>query len=335
MSAEEVEYRSGEVIFRQGEPGGYFLLIKSGSVEIYSESKDGEAPLAIQGEGEIVGLLTFFGDENRHASARARSLVRGQIVRKSSALKDGQLPGWVGIVLKEFSARLGQMNKLYARAYVRQEKMIARIIDPLFIAAQVADSMSVIGRHYSKKAADGREMIVLSVLANALQEMLGHELGEIQRTFKVFKNFGLIKVELDPDSNAEVTSVKGTGRLKWFTQYVQAARSGKARKQMEAKIPFKHRRVLFGLRDFAQKEGLELSKPVRVSMDDLAGKFETHTKFKLLPEALKQAEEVDLLKLVVQGQKTTVEYHPFDLARTIICMNVIHRLRSDSEDFED
>ncbi|MFW7377201.1 MAG: cyclic nucleotide-binding domain-containing protein [Oligoflexus sp.] len=330
-----VEYQAGEVIFREGDPGGFFILIKSGSVEIYRESKKGLVPLAVLNAGELVGLLTFFNEGQRHASARARVPVVGQLVKKSAALQDMKLPSWVGIVLKEYSFRLTQANNLYASVYKRQSEIASRLIDPLFIACQVADSMVVIGQHYMKKMDDGREMILLKTLTPALQEMLGYKLQEIEQTISVFKNYGLLKIELEPDQGMEVTALKGVNRLKWFTQYAQAARSGKARKQMEAQIPFKCRRILFGLRDFAQKEGLTLNKVIKVDMEDLEARFTEHTKLKLLPEALRQAEEVELLKIHDRNQKVVVEYHPFDLARTIICMNVIHRLKSDSEEVID
>lgn len=332
MGADIVEYKPGEVIFRQGDPGGFFLLIKSGSVEIYRETKTGIAPLAVQNEGEIVGLLTFIDERPRHASARARTLVTGQLVKKSSALQDLKLPSWVGIVLKEYSARLTQANNLYAGAFARQEEYVSRMIDPLFIACQVADSMVILGQYYMKRLDDGREMILIKQLTQVLQEMLGYKLHEIEYTINVFKNYGLIKIELEPDHNLEVTALKGISRLKWFTNYTRAARQGKTRKQMEAHIPFKYRRILYGLRDFAQKEGLTLNKTIKIKMDDLHEKFETHTKLKLVPEALKLAHEVDLLKLHQQDKKIVLEFNPSELARTVICMNVIHRLKSDSED---
>jgi len=335
MSDDVVEYQLGEVIFREGDPGGFFILIQSGSVEVYRETKKGAVPLAILNQGELVGLLTFFNEGVRHASARARTPVVGQLVKKSAAMQDVKLPGWVSIVLKEYSHRLTQTNNLYVNAFSRETETLSRMIDPLFIACQVADSMVAIGQYFVKTLEDGREMILLKKMTHTLNEMLGYSLEEIEKAILVFKNYSLIKLEFDPDNHLEITALKAIARLKWFTQYVQTAKSGKARKQMDAQIPFKFRRVLFGLRDYAQKEGLTLNKTIKVDLDDLAEKFEAQTKIKLLPDALKMAKEVDLLKIHEAGKKTMVEYHPFDLARTIICMNVIHRLKSDSDDIID
>lgn len=74
-------YRAGEVIFRQGYPSDHAYIILSGEVEIYKENPDGsEEHIAELGEGQMFGEYGVLDDAPRSASARARTLVRLQIM---------------------------------------------------------------------------------------------------------------------------------------------------------------------------------------------------------------------------------------------------------------
>ncbi len=66
------QYESGEVIFRQGDIGSGFFLVRSGSVRLRMEDpRKGNISLAVLPEGSIVGELSIFDNSPRSATAIA------------------------------------------------------------------------------------------------------------------------------------------------------------------------------------------------------------------------------------------------------------------------
>ena len=65
-------YTEGEIIFRQGDVGSGFFLVRSGSVQLTAEdSAHGNLPLATLPEGSIVGEMAIFDNSPRSATAVA------------------------------------------------------------------------------------------------------------------------------------------------------------------------------------------------------------------------------------------------------------------------
>lgn len=69
----ERKFSKGELIFREGDPGDAFYIIKSGAIEILKgdPSKNRQVRLAIRGEGDFFGEMSLLEDSPRFAYARA------------------------------------------------------------------------------------------------------------------------------------------------------------------------------------------------------------------------------------------------------------------------
>jgi PAS domain S-box-containing protein len=82
-SIREKKYSKGETIFREGDPGDAFYIIKSGAIEILKgdPSKNKQVRLAIRGEGDFFGEMSLLEDSPRFAHARA---VRDSVVLEIS-----------------------------------------------------------------------------------------------------------------------------------------------------------------------------------------------------------------------------------------------------------
>ena len=71
-TAETTGVEKGEVIFREGEPGGTMYLVVSGAVELTKAVKADQAQrLALLDRGQIFGELSLFDDLPRSATAQA------------------------------------------------------------------------------------------------------------------------------------------------------------------------------------------------------------------------------------------------------------------------
>lgn len=69
-NAQEVEFQSGEILFREGEPANRFYLIESGRVAIEAGSQPGKSVQTL-GPGEVLGWSWLFPPFSWHFSARA------------------------------------------------------------------------------------------------------------------------------------------------------------------------------------------------------------------------------------------------------------------------
>lgn len=65
------EYDEGEDVFRQGEIGSGFFLLRSGTVRISMDDRKGLVELAVLTPGSLLGEMGIFDSSPRSASARA------------------------------------------------------------------------------------------------------------------------------------------------------------------------------------------------------------------------------------------------------------------------
>jgi len=81
------QYRDGEVIVRQGEPGRAMYVIQEGTVDIVVERDGREVLLRTAGAGEIVGEMAIVDQEVRSATVRVKGEARILTVDKKTFLR--------------------------------------------------------------------------------------------------------------------------------------------------------------------------------------------------------------------------------------------------------
>lgn len=70
-NAREVEYQSGQFLFREGEPANRFFLVQSGRVELVAGPHPSGKRIQMIGPGEAMGWSWLFPPFSWHFSARA------------------------------------------------------------------------------------------------------------------------------------------------------------------------------------------------------------------------------------------------------------------------
>jgi len=74
------EYRTGEPVFYQGDPGLGMYIVKDGEVSIVIQGKDGnERELAVFGDGDFFGELALLDESPRSANAVCKQNVRSLV----------------------------------------------------------------------------------------------------------------------------------------------------------------------------------------------------------------------------------------------------------------
>lgn len=104
---------ANEVLFTEGEQGECAYLIERGSVQIFIKKDDGEIPLRVLGEGEIVGEMSLI--ENNLRSACCRAMTDGQaiIITKEQLLdRINVIDPIIKLILKAMLERLRTQNDI-------------------------------------------------------------------------------------------------------------------------------------------------------------------------------------------------------------------------------
>ena len=65
--------RKGDVVFNEGDPGSYMLILVSGRLSVAKGGEDGHHLLSYEGKGRIVGEMALLDRERRSATCVADS----------------------------------------------------------------------------------------------------------------------------------------------------------------------------------------------------------------------------------------------------------------------
>jgi CRP/FNR family transcriptional regulator, cyclic AMP receptor protein len=103
------EYKAGEIIFREGEPGDTMYIIKEGAVEV---SVAGEKFVVGQ-PGDLLGEMAMIDSSARSATALAKTDCKLiELNEKQFAFQVQRTPIFAIFVMKILVERLRKMNKI-------------------------------------------------------------------------------------------------------------------------------------------------------------------------------------------------------------------------------
>jgi CRP-like cAMP-binding protein len=106
-AVEDLVVAPGTVIFRQGDPGDKFYLIRTGRVRVFRQDAGLETELAVLQAGDDFGEMALFMDEPRMATVAALEETRLMVLSKEqfqSILKD--FPNVTFAFVRQMSERL-------------------------------------------------------------------------------------------------------------------------------------------------------------------------------------------------------------------------------------
>ena len=105
------DYRTGDIIIREGETGEDMYIILSGQAEVMRSSDGTDIRLAVLGKGDIVGEMAIFQRESRSATVRALTDMRVMTVDRKIFLKRvHEDPSFVFAILQKMSQRIRDLN---------------------------------------------------------------------------------------------------------------------------------------------------------------------------------------------------------------------------------
>lgn len=317
---------AGDTLFAQGDPGGDLFFIEQGQVEIFTQ-KDGETiVLSEMGPGEIIGVMTCLTSEPRMASARAKSMVVCKKVPHPSIKKVLEaLPNWMKIVIKEFTIRLTQMNKLYSDSILRIKKLEATQISNVYTGAQLAAAFGGLSEYMAVRYEDTKIVVVEDIMQK-LEVILNIKKDDLDRVFAVLLEAGLLKLEIEPDKKRTVVKLDNAMKLAYFAQFVRDAKHGPTKKLIRAKFTHKETRVLSGIVKLAARLDMDLEKNCKFSVKELERSLERATGVKFERGALDKGVALKLLEVKGEADSEEVHFKPATLGRTVACVEAVRKL---------
>lgn len=128
----EVSYHRDDVIFREGEPSTYLLLLKQGLVKVTAASETGQVTLlAIRGPGDVIGELSAAdGNPERSATVVAAADVHACLINHQDFIRlTQQRPEIMVAMLHVLSDKLRQASRARVEVHTYTVRMrLARVL---------------------------------------------------------------------------------------------------------------------------------------------------------------------------------------------------------------
>jgi CRP/FNR family transcriptional regulator, cyclic AMP receptor protein len=202
-------YRSGQIVFHMGDEGGNLFIIHSGRVKVFIPSREGdELILAILGDGEILGELSFIDAKSRSATVETLEETEVYILRRQDflALMKEKF-NVVQHVLEILSQRLRDTDMMLAECHF------------LDVNARLAKKIWDMGSNFGIKEERGIR-IGVRVTQKDLAAMIGATRESVNKQLRRFREKGIIDLPegyikiLDPLTLARIARInlKSRGR---------------------------------------------------------------------------------------------------------------------------
>jgi CRP-like cAMP-binding protein len=174
-----VEYRRGEVIFRQGDPCEHVFYIQKGNVKLSVLSKSGrEAVVAMLGTGEFCGEGCLAGQPVRMGSATATTASTVLLVEKNR-------------MVRLLHKQRALSDRFITHMLARNIRIEEDLIDQLFNSSErrLARTLLLLAR-YGKHDEPVRAVPVVS--QETLAKMVGTTRSRVNFFMKKFQRLGFI-----------------------------------------------------------------------------------------------------------------------------------------------
>jgi CRP/FNR family cyclic AMP-dependent transcriptional regulator len=195
------EFRRGDVLFREGEPGKEMYVIQAGKVNITKTVRETEKILATLGAGEFFGEMSILNHKPRSAGAVVAEDAKLLVIDPKTF--EGMIRGNVEIavrLIKKLSDRLQEADEQIENLLFRDPN--SRVVHYLWQAAL-------------KRGKDTAQGKLVSVNLNDLHVRMGVSAPEVQEA--VNKTAKARIISLVPEG----VLVPDTGKMKKYLEFLE------------------------------------------------------------------------------------------------------------------
>ena len=112
FTSEHVEFRAGEAVCRQGDPGDAAYIVLEGEADVLVSSEAGPVKVATIGRNDIVGEIAILCDVPRTATIKAREPLNTLKISKDTFYRMvGEFPTMAIEIMRELAHRVEDTNK--------------------------------------------------------------------------------------------------------------------------------------------------------------------------------------------------------------------------------
>ena len=176
------KFLKGELVFKEGDHGNCFYIIKAGSVEVVKGlGESDEIVIAVLKKNEIFGEMAIFGDKTRSASIRAAEDI--EVMEISENVIRAKLPSspeWIRRMFEILVKRLKNTN----------EKIKARF--KIGLGLSIYNLLSLILYKYGKKHPEGK-LLEFDETVKRINYIIGVTRHDIDKLLEELKFINVIK----------------------------------------------------------------------------------------------------------------------------------------------
>ena len=124
-----IEFKKGELLFKEGDNSKDLYIIQNGIVKIFKESEGKQLPIALVHSGQFIGELSFFDGKPRSASAEAATDLK--VIKLDQAKIEREvrkLPSWLLVLIRSIADRMREADELVKRNQIVDTKMDAEFL---------------------------------------------------------------------------------------------------------------------------------------------------------------------------------------------------------------
>jgi CRP/FNR family transcriptional regulator len=180
------EYKDGDVIFKEGEPGDSMYIIHEGQVRIVKSVANKETTLAVLKEGEFFGEMAIIDNEPRSASAVAQGEIK--LIELDNKIFEEQIknnPKIIMQILRKMSQRLRNADHQIQTLLMKSN------------SSKVAGTLLLISNRYGKARENGSVEIPGDTAVKELSNMVNLPWDKIQEVLKLMGKAKVIWKEGD------------------------------------------------------------------------------------------------------------------------------------------
>ncbi|BBY40339.1 Crp/Fnr family transcriptional regulator [Mycobacterium mantenii] len=178
------EFKSGETIFSQGEPGDRVYLIVEGAVKISYRGPAGRCSLrAIIGPADIFGELAVFDPGPRACTATAITDVRAMSLDRAA----------LRALMAQQPAIAEQLLRTMTRQVQHSERQLVELVSS-DVTARVARQLLVLGERFGTREGDVLRL-ALELSQDEMAQLVGADRVSVNRALRNFATRGWILLE--------------------------------------------------------------------------------------------------------------------------------------------
>jgi CRP-like cAMP-binding protein len=326
LAGEIVKFSAGDLLFKEGAPGGDLYFIKEGEITVFKDVEGLEVELAVLKTGEILGIMTCLTKNPRLASARAKTSVEVTLVRQKNFSKlISSIPKWVNTVIKDFILRIKTLDEIYGKTVKRLEEL-ERENSNVELGAKLVEGLAQLGDITTDENSDSR-LVNIDTCMIHLAKILNRSGPDLEKIFAAFVESGLLKS--DPSSSKRMADLKVLIRLSTFEERAREYLENKNNTGSAIVFSKEESMQLLGLSEFARKTKLNMVKEVKISTKDYKSNVKLVTSYEYNRSLLLKAQEAKLINIDTGGQAESIKFTPIRLGlylKSINCIKILENM---------